>query len=164
MAELPDFAAFYAALFGPLSAQMYVFTGDHAEAQDLAQEAFCRAYARWDRIGRYDDPAAWVTRVAWNMAVSRWRRGRLLRHWHRDLLPAPQDAPTAAHIDIVRALAQLPANQRQAVVLHYIADMPVADVAAFVGVAEGTVKAWLHRGRAALKTVLGDGSEEVANV
>src|SRR5262249_55727563 len=153
MDELPDFAAFYAAMFGVLSAQMYAFTGDHAEAEDLSQEAFCRAYARWDRIGRYDDPAAWVIRVAWNLAVSRWRRGRLLRRWHRELAPDPTIGLHTAHIDIVRALARLPSGQRQAVVLHYIADMPVAEIATFMGVAEGTVKAWLHRARATLRAV-----------
>src|SRR5690242_8926290 len=83
----PDFAEFYSATFGVLTAQMHAFTGNHAEAQDLVQEAFCRAYARWSTIGVYDDPRSWVAKVAWNLAISRWRRGRLLRRWHRDLVP-----------------------------------------------------------------------------
>jgi RNA polymerase sigma-70 factor (ECF subfamily) len=154
-----DFADFYTATFGLLTAQMHAFVGDHAEAQDLVQEAYTRAYSRWSRIGGYDDPLSWVRRVAWNMAVSRWRRGRILRLWHRELLQESASAPSHLHVDLVRALAQLPANQRQAVVLHYLADMPVAEIAAFMEAAEGTVKAWLHRGRTALSVQLGDGAE-----
>jgi RNA polymerase sigma-70 factor, ECF subfamily len=154
-----DFADFYAATFAPLTAQMHAFIGDHAEAQDLAQEAYARAYSRWSTIGGYDDPLGWVRRVAWNMAVSRWRRGRILRLWYRELLPESASAPSHLHVDLVRALGQLPANQRKAVVLHYLADMPVAEIATFMDAPEGTVKAWLHRGRTALSVGLGDGAE-----
>jgi RNA polymerase sigma-70 factor (ECF subfamily) len=112
----PDFAEFYSASFGQITAQLHAFIGDHAEAQDIVQEAFCRAYARWSSVGMYDDPLSWVRRVAWNMAVSRWRRARLLRVWRHDLLAGPVPGPSAASVDLTRALAQLPANQRQAVV------------------------------------------------
>ncbi len=154
-----DFAEFYSATFAPLTVQMHAFVGDHAEAQDLVQEALCRAYSRWSVVSQFDDPTAWVRRVAWNMAVSRWRRGRILRLWHRDLVPPEVDAPSAIRIDLARALAKLPDKQRQVVVLHYLADMPIADIAAFVGVADGTVKAWLHRARASLNTLLGTKAE-----
>jgi RNA polymerase sigma-70 factor (ECF subfamily) len=53
-------------------------------------------------------------------------------------------------VALVAALAELPGNHRRALVLHYLADMPIAEVAQREGVAEGTVKSWLHRGRAAL--------------
>src|SRR3546814_9583077 len=52
---------------------------------------------------------------------------------------------------VARALAALPRNQREAVALHYLLDMPVADVAARLGIAEGTAKVHLHRGRHALQ-------------
>lgn len=158
----PDFSEFYSASFGPITAQLHAFIGNHAEAQDIVQEAFCRAYARWSTVSAYDDPLAWVRRVAWNMAVSRWRRAGLLRRWRHDLLAEPVPAPSTVNVDLARALAQLPANQRQAVVLHYLADMPIAAIAAFVGVADGTVKSWLHRGRTTLGLILGDA--EATNV
>jgi RNA polymerase sigma-70 factor (ECF subfamily) len=56
----------------------------------------------------------------------------------------------------VAALRQLPEPQRRALVLHHVCDLPVHEVAAEVGAPEGTVKARLSRGRAALRTVLGD--------
>src|SRR3954454_21779536 len=71
-----DFGEFYRTQFRPLMMQLYAHSGDLADAQDVVQEAFCRAFVRWRRIATYDDPAAWVRRVAWNLATSRWRRVR----------------------------------------------------------------------------------------
>lgn len=159
-----DFAEFYAASFGPLTAQLHAFVGDHAEAQDLAQEAFCRAYARWHTIARFDDPTGWVRRVAWNMAISRWRRAVRLRRWQRDLLPSAQAGTEGIDPDLVAALAKLPRHHRQAVVLHYLADFSVHEIAEFCGVADGTVKSWLSRGRATLQGLLGMDEGEVASV
>ncbi|GAA1509248.1 SigE family RNA polymerase sigma factor [Dactylosporangium maewongense] len=158
-----NFADFYAATFGPLTAQLHAFIGDHGEAQDVVQEAFCRAYARWPAVSRYDNPVSWVRRVAWNLAISRWRGARRLLKWRRDLLPPAVPDPSDADQDLVRALAGLTANHRQAVVLHYLAGFSVREIAQFTGVAEGTVKSWLSRGRAALQARLGIGDGEVSN-
>jgi RNA polymerase sigma-70 factor (ECF subfamily) len=152
-----DFAEFYSRTFASLTTQLHAFVGNHAEAQDLVQEAFCRAYSQWSRISEFDDPVTWVRRVAWNMAISHWRRTVILRRWQRDLVAEPVAAPSAMRVDLARALAQLPRNQRQVIILHYLADMPVAEIAEFVGAAEGTVKAWLHRARGSLSTLLGRG-------
>jgi RNA polymerase sigma-70 factor (ECF subfamily) len=74
-----DFAALYQARFTDLAGQLYAFTGDASETHDLVQEAFIRAWQRWATVGQYDDPVAWVRRVAWNLAMSRFRRLRLAR-------------------------------------------------------------------------------------
>jgi RNA polymerase sigma-70 factor (ECF subfamily) len=58
-------------------------------------------------------------------------------------------------VALVAALATLPANHRRALVLHYLADLPVDEIAERERVAAGTVKSWLHRGRAALAARLG---------
>lgn len=79
----------------------------------------------------------------------------------RELVPPPVAGPDGAHLDLIRALATLPPDQRRAIVLYYLADMSVPEIAVFCEVAEGTVKAWLHRARTKLNQVLGD--EEVAN-
>lgn len=159
-----DFAEFYAASFGPLTAQLYAFVGDHPEAQDLVQEAMCRAFARWRTVSTFDDPVAWVRRVAWNLAISRWRRARILLRWQRDLAAPSEAVPADIDVDLVRALARLSPDHRQAVVLHYVGGFSVREVADFCGVAEGTVKSWLSRGRAALNRLLGQDNGEVANV
>jgi RNA polymerase sigma-70 factor, ECF subfamily len=151
-----DFGRFYADHFPELCKQIYAYHGDYAEAQDVVQEAFVRAWTRWSKVARYDDPAGWVRRVAWRLAVSRWRRTRTaLAFLHRQReQQAPPPGPE--HVTLVAALAVLPEKQRRAVVLHYLADLAVADIAAQEGVAAGTVKSWLHRGRAALADQLHD--------
>src|SRR3954452_19156479 len=81
MRDADGFAECYALQFRPIAAQLSVYLGDLDEARDLTQEAFVRAWQRWDRISRYEEPAAWIRRVAWNLATSRLRRLRTaLRH------------------------------------------------------------------------------------
>ncbi|GID32869.1 RNA polymerase sigma factor [Paractinoplanes brasiliensis] len=158
-AEPPaDFDAVYAAQYANLTVQLYAYFGDRQEAQDVVQEAFCRALRRWSKVSRYDDPVAWVRRVAWNLAVSRWRRSRTaLSFVRRQRLQEPQvEGPSTDRVDLVAALATLPAAQRRAVVLHYLGDMSVSEIAERENVADGTVKSWLHRGRTALAGQLED--------
>jgi RNA polymerase sigma-70 factor (ECF subfamily) len=150
------FEEFYAAYFQSLTIQLYTYTGDLAAAQDVVQEAFCRALARWKRISAYDDPAAWVRRVAWNLATTRWRRFKTASEHarrHREEFAAE---PSPDRVALERALATLPVQQRRAVILHYLADLPIGDIARQEGVAPGTVKSWLHRGRAALAIQLAE--------
>ncbi|MEV0729399.1 SigE family RNA polymerase sigma factor [Polymorphospora sp. NPDC050346] len=155
------FDEFYHAHYRALTVQMYAYTNDLGQAQELVQEAFCRAFARWDKVIRYDDPLAWVRRVAWNLATSRWRRLRtaqafLRRQRTEDHVPEP----SPDRVVLAAALAQLPPKHRRAILLHYLADLTIAEIAHQEGVADGTVKSWLHRGRTALATQLAERKEE----
>jgi RNA polymerase sigma-70 factor, ECF subfamily len=151
-----DFADFYAATFNGLCLQLFVYTGDLATAQDVVQEAFCRALPRWSTLSEYDDPAAWVRKVAWNLATSRWRQLRKFAG-PINLREEAVAAPDVERVDLMNALATLPARQRQAVVLHYLADASIAEIAVITGTSEGTIKSWLHRARIALAGQLGVG-------
>jgi RNA polymerase sigma-70 factor, ECF subfamily len=157
-----DFDEFYAAHFYPLTVQLYAYFGDRHEAQDVVQEAFCRALARWTQISRYDDPVAWVRRVAWNLATSRWRRVRTAVAFVGKQREEYAAEPSPDRVALAAALATLPAQQRRAVILHYIADMSIEDVARKERVAAGTVKSWLHRARTALATQLANTEERHA--
>jgi RNA polymerase sigma-70 factor (ECF subfamily) len=151
-----SFDELYAAHYGELTVQLHLYFGDRQEAHDVVQEAFCRAYARWRTISRYDDPVGWVRRVAWNLAVSRWRRTRsaLLFLRRQARTEARVDGPSPERVAVMTALAGLPAHQRRAVVLRYIGDLTVSQIAEREGVADGTVKSWLHRARTALAAQL----------
>jgi RNA polymerase sigma-70 factor (ECF subfamily) len=156
-----SFEDFYSAYFHSLTIQLCAYTGDLAAAQDVVQEAFCRALARWKRVATFDDPAAWVRRVAWNLAISRWRRAKTNALFLRRQRPQQVPEPSLDRVALSRALATLPAKHRRAVVLHYLADLPVNEIADQEGVPEGTVKSWLHRGRAALAAQLtGEGEAQ----
>src|SRR5690242_14754681 len=74
----PDagFEYFYSAMYRPLLRALIPVVLDAAAAEELAQEAFLRAYRNWSRLSSYDDPQGWLYRVAMRLAVSRWRRLR----------------------------------------------------------------------------------------
>lgn len=159
-AKAPSFDEFYAANVRGITVQIYAYFGNIADAQDVVQEAFCRAYPRWETLRGYDDPVAWVRRVAWNLATSRWRRMRTAMRFARKQREEHIPGPGPDHVALTAALATLPERQRRAVVLHYLADLSVAEIARRENVAEGTVKSWLHRARAALADRLADRSGE----
>ena len=142
-----DFEHFYLAHFRDTAALAYSYTADLAEAQDIAQETFCRAWLRWGRLAHYDNPAAWVRRVAFHLAHSRWRRVRTATaHLVRQRVEStPEVNPD--HVAVVAALRKLPAAQREALVLHHLADLPIDEVAEQMQAPVGTVKSWLHRGQ-----------------
>src|SRR5215468_8760536 len=107
-----------------------------------------------------DDPLGWVRRVAWNLATSQWRRARTAANFlHRQRME-DVPAPGPDRVALAGALATLPAQHRRVVILHYLADLSVRDIAEQVGAPEGTVKAWLHRGRVALAARLTDKEDE----
>jgi RNA polymerase sigma-70 factor (ECF subfamily) len=154
-ASKTDFDAFYLANFDRFIVQLHAYTADMGTAQDVVQEAFARALQRWSRVSTYDNPEAWVRRVAWNLATSNWRRiARFNTFMRKQTVERHVAEPSPDRVMLVRALATLPESQRRAVVLHYLGDLSVNDIAAQERVAPGTVKSWLHRGRAALAAAI----------
>jgi RNA polymerase sigma-70 factor, ECF subfamily len=149
-----SFAAFYSASYRRLLGQLFAVTGDLAEAENLLQEAYARAY---------DFPEAWVRRVALNLAAMAARR---LRRRAVALLrlgpppPVPELSPEL--LDLHEALRALPLGQRQVIVLHHLAGLPVEEVARELRVPTGTVKSRLTRGRRALAHVLDTDRPEVS--
>ena len=152
-----EFDAFYQGSNRRVLHQMYAMTGNLADAQELVQEAYARAWQRWSSVSTYDEPEAWVRTVAWRLAASRWRKAKngvaaMLRHG------PPEDTPEPSidNVALVAALRQIPEAQRRAIVLHHLGGLSVAEVAHETGAPEGTVKARLARGRAALAELLSD--------
>ncbi|MBB5871039.1 RNA polymerase sigma-70 factor (ECF subfamily) [Allocatelliglobosispora scoriae] len=149
-----DFDVFYGASFQPLTLQLYAYLGDLGDAQDVVQEAFCRAYTRWKTVGTYENPVAWVRKVAWNLATSRFRRQKVAMNFLRKQREEHVEEPGPDRVALTRALATLPETHRRAVVLHYMGQLPISEIAEQMGAPEGTVKSWLSRGRAALAAQL----------
>lgn len=156
--DAEEFDDFYAASFGRLVHQLHVMIGDRDEAQECVQEAFVRAWSHRGRLDRAHAPEAWVRTTAYRLAVSRWRRTVIGRRTpDRALQPTTHaPPPNEDQVAVIEALRQLPEVQRRALVLHHLCDLPVQAVAAETGAAEGTVKARLSRGRAALAALLAD--------
>jgi RNA polymerase sigma-70 factor (ECF subfamily) len=165
---VPDehsFDTFYRASNQRLYDCLYAVTGNAAEAQDVVHEAYARAWQRWNTVGGYADPEAWVRTVARRIAVSRWRRTRTaLLAQRRAGPPPPVPGPNPDAVVLVNALARLPLAQRTAIVLHHLVGLPVSEVARETGSPEGTVKARLARGRRALAVMLDFTLPEDTNV
>lgn len=153
-----DEREFYAGSQRRVTAQIFAMIGNWDEAQECTQEAFARAWAHRGSLDLSQHPDAWVRTTAHRLAVSRWRRmmrGR--RPPDRAMaLPAETAPANADHVALAEALKLLPSTQRIALVLHHMADLPIAEVALETGVAVGTVKARLSRGRIALAQLLAD--------
>jgi RNA polymerase sigma-70 factor (ECF subfamily) len=151
-----DFDAWYADLRPVMAPALAAWCGDASVAADALDEAFTRAYEHWNRVRRSGSPAGWVWRTATNVVRRRYRR----RSMEQDLLE--RSAPVAAgasdaiedDLDLRAALLRLTERQRTVIVLHHIADLPHAEVAAALGVATGTVAATLHQARARLAAEL----------
>nr|MDT0658102.1 sigma-70 family RNA polymerase sigma factor [Micromonospora sp. DSM 115978] len=149
----------YHACYRRLVAQLYAFTPDLTEAQDVVQEAFTRALARPAGLTDIDNPEAWLRTVAVNVVRRRWRRRQLLDTIllrDRPVAKLVQAAPGPERTDLHTALAGLPTGYREVLVLHYFADLPVEEIAGLLDLPSGTVKSRLARGRTALADRLGD--------
>jgi RNA polymerase sigma-70 factor (ECF subfamily) len=110
---------------------------------------------RWKRVASCDSPEAWVRRVALNLAVDGHRRRRTRWRMHQaSRPPTPAPAPGETSLDVVRAVRQLPPHQREVIVLHYLLDMSVDDVARELGRPASTVKTQLLRARSRLLELL----------
>jgi RNA polymerase sigma-70 factor, ECF subfamily len=150
------FDEFYATHFDDLARTLTVALADRDAAEEAAQEALTRALRRWRHVRTLDRPAAWLYVVAMNHVRDRWRREK--REPRTDA-PAdstaldPSGAVTTA-VSVRDAIKTLPARQREAVVLRYLADLPVADVAEAMGCAVGTVKATLHQALQSMRVEL----------
>jgi RNA polymerase sigma-70 factor, ECF subfamily len=156
-----DFDAFYTAEYASLMRLAYVLSGSRPVAEELVQETMLRAFRHWSRIADYERPGAWARRVLCNLATSRGRRlAAEARAMGRLRTRPPEPALSAETMELWNAVRALPARQAQVTALAYAEDRSIADIAALLGIAEGTVKAVLHRARGNLARVLALKDEE----
>lgn len=162
MRDTAEFDAFYTATSRRLVGQLFAMTGDLGEAEDALQEAYVRAWQRWEKISRYDNPEVWVRTVAFRLCVNAWWKSRNRLTAHRRAAPRPE-AATELGPDLtalVQALRLLPEKPRRVLVLHYVADLTVEQISRETAMATGTVKSHLKRGRAAMAPLVSEFSDE----
>ncbi len=124
------------------------------DAEDMAQEAFLRAYQNFDRLHDRERFRAWLARIAWRLAIDHWRSAsrRMRRELAAaDLAPAPsvEDITASREVQqrIERAMDELPEKLRLTLVLAAIEGHDLREVATLLGLPEGTVKSRLHLAR-----------------
>jgi RNA polymerase sigma-70 factor (ECF subfamily) len=153
-----DFDALYRQVWPKAVTSAQRIVRDRSVAEEIAQEAFTRAFERWPSVSCHPSPTAWILRVALNLAISDTRRQRLP--------PKPEeltshDEHTVVGLVVRDALAKLSAKQRQAIVLRYIGGCEETEIAAAMKISSGSVKTHLSRGRDRLKLLIGGDPDEL---
>ena len=157
-----DFASWYTAELPRMCRALTLATGSVGLGEEAAAEAFARALASWERVGRMDAPGAWVYTVALNEVRRSWRRGLLERRYVERLRDEHMDPPAEPDDALWRAVAALPPRARTVIALRYVADLPEARVADIMNISRGTVAATLSTARRRLAAALVPTLEEAA--
>jgi RNA polymerase sigma-70 factor (ECF subfamily) len=149
----PD--AFEAAVrphYAPLVRRLVLVLGDEHDAEDIAQDAYLRAFRSWDRFDGADS-RAWLYTIALRLAFNQVRRRR---RW-LGILGRTEPAPWTdrSDPDLWEALRRLDGRTRAALLLNVLDGYTHREIAAMFAVPEGTVASWISRGRAVLRTELG---------
>ena len=150
--EASAFEDFFRGQTQNLYAHLCLITGNRAEAEELAQDAFLKVWERWDRVADMEEPVGYLYRTAMNLFRKRYRRvGVALRktvsvELHEDEFATAEDRSVVAG-----ALVELAPRQRAALVLTELIGFSSEDAGRMLGVRAGTVRALASQGRAAIK-------------
>lgn len=164
--EEAEFRGFVASFSPTLLRTAFLLLHDRDAAEDATQSALLRTFRRWSRAR--SAPEAYTHRVLINVCRNHWR------HQKRHPIHASSDdsavVANAGTVDQARAdqrlmldeaLAELPAQQREVLVLRFFVDLSVPETAHVLQIPEGTVKSATHRGLGALRKLLSDETQEV---
>ena len=171
MTEPRDFEAFMKAYQDMVFTTAVRLVGNEAEAEDISQEVFLKAYQHYDDLAHSPTVGGWLRTVARNLSLNhltryraRWRffseifAGREDEHGPVDL-PAPDTSEQAVadadrHELLERALRKLPESQRVPLVLYHFEELSCEEIAAKLEISLSKVKTDMHRGRLALRQKL----------
>lgn len=158
--SVDEFHSLFAATYPSVVRTVWFVVHDHEVAEEVAQDAFIELHRHWAKVGSYDQPALWVRRVAIRKAqreaARAAKRSRLERAATGPMLV--DDAPQLPDRELLDAIRTLPPRQRAVLVLFYLEDRPMEEVADLVGCSTSTGFVQLHQARRRLAALL---TEEV---
>jgi len=166
-ATAPTFEEYAAATWPSLYRYAYLLAGNHADAEDVAQQTLMKAYASWARVQASDSPTAYVRRMLTNTYLSHRRpQGRRLELL-TDAPPEPMHESVGGpeeRMALWPHVKSLPPRQRAVIVLRYYEDLSEQEIADALGCSRGNVKSTAHRALKALRAAMGsddtDGRED----
>lgn len=153
-----SFAELFAAAYPQVVRTVWFVIHDRAAAEELAQDAFTELYRDWSRLRDYDRPDLWVRRVAIRKAqreASR-RSRRIVLEQASVTVPLIEEGVRLPDPELIAAIRNLPPKQRAIVVLFYLEDRPMTEVADLVGCTVSTGFVQLHQARKRLAATLGE--------
>lgn len=164
--DVPTFDEYAASAWPWLYRTSYLLSGNHADAEDLAQQTLVQAYRSWSKVSTADQPAAYLRRMLANLYISRRRPKSRRLELLTDTPPEPHPVPAADPEDqmvLWSHVKSLPPRQRAVIVLRYYEQLSEKEIAAALGCSTGNVKSTAHRALRALRAALGpeahDGEE-----
>ncbi|WP_260194438.1 SigE family RNA polymerase sigma factor [Actinophytocola gossypii] len=150
-----EFADFFSARFDATRRVAYAMCGSWVDAEEITQNAFVRVYARWAKI-RLDTVDAYLRTVVTRVFLDTKRRARAREQAFADVpdQAVPPDHSSHDRLAMQAALMTVPPGQRAVLVLRYVADLSIDQVAEILGCSAGTVKSQAARGLATLRANL----------
>jgi len=157
-AAAPTFEEYAGSAWPSLYRYAYLLAGNHADAEDLAQQTLMKAYASWARVKDSDSPTAYLRRMLTNSFLSQRRpKGRRLELLV-DTPPEPRHAPVSGpedHMTLWPHVKALPPRQRAVIVLRYYEDLSEQEIADALDCSRGNVKSTAHRALKSLRAAIG---------
>lgn len=157
-ADTPTFEEYAAAAWPSLYRRAYLLSGNHADAEDLAQQTLIKAHGAWSQVIRAESPDAYVRRILTNTFLSMKRpKGRRLEWLAGDNAPESVSPPVDGPEDRMALwphVRSLPPRQRAVIVLRYYEQLSEAEIADALGCSRGNVKSTAHRALLNLRTAL----------
>ena len=153
-----EFAELFAATYPQVVRTVWFVIHDRAAAEEIAQDAFTELFRDWPRLRNFDRPELWARRVAIRKAqreASR-RTRRVALEQAAASPPVVEDGVRLPDPELIAAIRGLPAKQRAIVVLFYLEDRPMEEVADLVGCSTSTGFVHLHHARRRLAATLGE--------
>lgn len=171
MANLEVFEEFMVGYQNMVYSTAFRILGNEADAMDVAQEVFLRAYQHYEKLHNNPKAGGWLRRVARNLSLNQITRYRNRWKFFSELEPEDSDEDFASRVAseqddgsdmddtrrqelLEEALTKLPDKQRIPLTLYHFEDMSYDEIAKQLGVSLGKVKTDIHRAREALKTSL----------
>ncbi len=151
-----DLDRWYAEVRPRLVGVMAVVAGSRAEAEEVADEAIVRALERWGASATTQASFGWLMTVAMNVFRRARRRAGLFHRFASKQRAVETSADPDFSTEVLLAIAELPARQRQAIGLRYVLGLPTAEIAEVMEVTPGTVARTLFDARRQLGTTLGE--------
>ena len=152
------FEVFYRREYPSLTVVAGTVAADRSAGEDIAQEALAKASGQWAKVSVMDKPGAWVRRVAINLAIGRKRRSVIEAKALLKIGPTIVTAAETRRGDpaVWAAVDQFAPKQRAVIALHYLEDLPVAEIAEIMEISLSAATSNLHKARANLADTLGE--------
>lgn len=144
----------------------YLLVGNHADAEDIAQQTLVKAYRSWSRIETSDSPAAYLRQIVTNTYLSQRRPKARQLELLTDTPPETRQLPVGGpeeRLALWPHVKSLPPRQRAVIVLRYYEDLSEQEIADVLGCSRGNVKSTAHHALKSLRTALADDSADASD-